>query len=204
MPTTIAPNTITLSAFVLLVITHVIFVMGCNGSKIDTWRLVLMGVCIIVYQHLDNLDGKQARRTSTDSLNLESSTPLGMLFDHGADSVTTFFITIQIMEIFQLHSGTQKVLSLMAVVMMVYFAAMWAQYSTGVFNLGRINPVDEGLPGYALIAFLGIVIPYKMWNAEHWLGPLNQEVMVSLYLMLFPLLYNMTKDNYKKAIRPVS
>ena len=35
---------------------------------------------------LDNMDGKQARRTQTSS-------PLGMLFDHGCDSFSlTFFI----------------------------------------------------------------------------------------------------------------
>ena len=32
---------------------------------------------------LDNMDGKQARRTG-------SSSPLGMLFDHGCDALTTF------------------------------------------------------------------------------------------------------------------
>jgi phosphatidylglycerophosphate synthase len=34
------------------------------------------------YQNLDALDGKQARRTG-------NSTPLGELFDHGCDAITT-------------------------------------------------------------------------------------------------------------------
>jgi len=34
---------------------------------------------------LDNIDGKQARRTGTSS-------PLGMMFDHGCDALTTFLI----------------------------------------------------------------------------------------------------------------
>jgi len=88
-----------------------------------------------------------------------------MLFDHGADSVTTFFISIQMLELFQIHSVAQKILSLFLVVMLTYFAAMWAQYSTGVFKLGRINPVDEGLPGFALAAFAAIFIPIQYLSA---------------------------------------
>ena len=56
-----------------------------------------MGVSILVYQHLDNLDGKQARKTSKKIDILESSSPLGMLFDHGADAVSSFLISIQVL-----------------------------------------------------------------------------------------------------------
>ena len=31
---------------------------------------------------------------------------------------------------------------------------MWMQYSIGFFRLGRLNPVDEGLPMYALLAII--------------------------------------------------
>ena len=37
---------------------------------------------LFIYQSLDAIDGKQARRTST-------STPLGELLDHGCDSLST-------------------------------------------------------------------------------------------------------------------
>lgn len=37
---------------------------------------------MFIYQSLDAIDGKQARRTGT-------STPLGELFDHGCDSIST-------------------------------------------------------------------------------------------------------------------
>lgn len=36
---------------------------------------------------LDNLDGRQARRTG-------SSSPLGLMFDHGCDALTTFIFTL--------------------------------------------------------------------------------------------------------------
>ena len=41
----------------------------------------MTGLGLFIYQSLDAIDGKQARRTNT-------STPLGELFDHGCDSVS--------------------------------------------------------------------------------------------------------------------
>ena len=63
-PTWVAPNLITLSAFMILAVTHVIFMLPDEGDVIPDWKLILMAISIIVYQHLDNIDGKQARRTS--------------------------------------------------------------------------------------------------------------------------------------------
>ena len=42
---------------------------------------------LFIYQTLDAIDGKQARRTKTSS-------PLGELFDHGCDSLSTVFVSI--------------------------------------------------------------------------------------------------------------
>ena len=47
-----------------------------------SWAYLLCAVGLFVYQALDATDGKQARRTN-------SSSPLGELFDHGCDSVST-------------------------------------------------------------------------------------------------------------------
>jgi phosphatidylglycerophosphate synthase len=42
---------------------------------------------LFLYQTLDAIDGKQARRTG-------SSSPLGELFDHGCDAVSTSMLVI--------------------------------------------------------------------------------------------------------------
>jgi ethanolaminephosphotransferase len=42
---------------------------------------LLSAVSVVVYVHLDCLDGRQARRT-------KSSSPLGQLFDHGCDALS--------------------------------------------------------------------------------------------------------------------
>ena len=50
--------------------------------QLPGWTLVTAAVGLFVYQALDAIDGKQARRTG-------SATPLGELFDHGCDSLST-------------------------------------------------------------------------------------------------------------------
>ncbi|MBP5977864.1 CDP-alcohol phosphatidyltransferase family protein, partial [Brasilonema sp. CT11] len=40
------------------------------------WIYLFSAACLFFYQTMDNLDGRQARRTG-------ASSPLGQLFDHG-------------------------------------------------------------------------------------------------------------------------
>ena len=46
------------------------------------WGQIATAIGLFIYQTLDAIDGKQARRTN-------SSSPLGELFDHGCDGVST-------------------------------------------------------------------------------------------------------------------
>lgn len=45
------------------------------------WAYIVIAIGLFIYQSLDAVDGKQARRTNTAS-------PLGELFDHGCDAVS--------------------------------------------------------------------------------------------------------------------
>lgn len=72
---------------------------------------------------------------------IESSSPLGMLFDHGADAVSAFFLAVQVMKILKL-SYSMQLFCIYTMIMNLYFCAMWSQYTVGYFKLGRINPVD--------------------------------------------------------------
>lgn len=115
---------------------HLIFIfLGSNENGVANWKLIMMAASIFVYQNLDNLDGKQARRTRTGS-------PLGMLFDHGVDSLVSFMITLQILEIIRMRNFNIIIFAVFLFIMAVFFSALWNQYSTGVFKLGRVNPVD--------------------------------------------------------------
>lgn len=49
--------------------------------KAPSWCYFLCALGLFIYQTLDAIDGKQARRTN-------SSSPLGELFDHGCDALS--------------------------------------------------------------------------------------------------------------------
>ena len=123
-----------------------------DGGEIPSWKLYVMGATILIYQTLDNVDGKQARRTSKKDYIVESSSPLGMILDHGSDCITTFIIGLQFARILRLGAEKSMII-VFALLFMLTFVAIWSQYCTGNFRLGRLNAVDEGLPTYAAICF---------------------------------------------------
>jgi len=51
--------------------------------NLPTWIMWLNGILFLAYFNFDNCDGKQARKT-------KSSSPLGLLFDHGVDAQVVF------------------------------------------------------------------------------------------------------------------
>ena len=53
---------ITFIGLLNLLVVHVLFLF--SDDELPKWKLMLMSASIIIYQHLDNVDGKQARRTS--------------------------------------------------------------------------------------------------------------------------------------------
>lgn len=59
-------------------------------------------------------------------------------------------------------------------IMSTYFCAMWSQYSVGFFKLGRVNPVDEGLPVYAICCLIATQIDLKYYTSnKHIIGTLG-------------------------------
>jgi ethanolaminephosphotransferase len=114
---------------------------------------------MLIYQTLDNIDGKQARRTSTSHQDSESSSPLGMLFDHGSDSLSSFLIGMSVLKILSVTNRTVMLFVIITHVLSVFFCAIWSQYNTNNFELGAVNPVDDGIPTVAVIALINCFIP---------------------------------------------
>lgn len=170
MPEWVAPNLITFAGLLLLAVVNLIFMLPDPNDELPDWKLVLMAISIIIYQNLDNMDGKQARKTSIHFIiNIESSSPLGMLFDHGSDAVTAFLLAVQVLKIVKVSFGFQ-LLCIYVLIMSTYFFAMWSQYSVGYFKLGRINPVDEGLPIYAILCLIATQLDLSSVNQKHIYG----------------------------------
>jgi ethanolaminephosphotransferase len=68
---------------------------------------------------LDNADGKQARKTG-------SSSPLGLLFDHGCDAMNTFISGLTLFTIVQIgNTGLASLAYMMP--MSAFFLATWEE-----------------------------------------------------------------------------
>ena len=85
---------------------------------------------------MDNLDGKQARKT-------KSSSPLGTLFDHCCDSITTYLITLTICSIVGCDKAWHYAL-LWSMVSLPFFATLWEENINKYHYLHVINGVSEG------------------------------------------------------------
>jgi hypothetical protein len=122
-----------------------------------------------------------------------------MLFDHGSDAVSAFLITMQIQKILLVPLPVQ-LLVFYIFVMSTEFCAMWSQYCVGCFKLGRINPIDEGLPAYALLSLVPIVADLSFLADHHVLGTYSTEIVYPLLVLLLPLIFFMCKDIFKSRI----
>ena len=151
-PKRVAPNTITVAGFFLNVLYFTVtgYYTKLKGGPIPSWACFFSAFCYLIYQILDNIDGKQARRTN-------SSSALGLLVDHGTDSCTTFFITCGLGAILGLDSIKQYIL-LWIMIIVPFYLNNWEQYVTGEMSLPCINGINEGT---FLIFFLESLVGFK-------------------------------------------
>ena len=92
---------------------------------------LISGICIFMYQTLDNMDGKQARRTS-------SSSPLGMLFDHGCDAINATVLCIPISSALSTEWSMGIFFALWCGYVPFFFQT-WEEYYLGEMVLPCIN-----------------------------------------------------------------
>lgn len=106
-----------------------------------------------MYYTLDNVDGKQARRT-------HNSSPLGMCMDHGCDVLGVSFIALGVGQLVGMANELTVLFTSQIAVLGTFWMSVWSQYhSEGILVLGKfkfiegkINAVDDGIP---FVAFLG-------------------------------------------------
>lgn len=139
MPTWLAPNLITLIGFFFEISSFILSYIYSEGlsKPIPSWLCILNGIFLFIYQLMDNLDGRQARRTG-------SSSPLGQFFDHGCDAITGVSELFKVAASFNLGVST-KTFYFIFIMGFGFFFTSWEEYVTHRFYLGLINGPDEGL-----------------------------------------------------------
>lgn len=106
---------------------------------------------------MDNMDGKQARRTGMSS-------PLGMLFDHGLDALNCIIAAMTFARIMEFSPFEQALSTSLA--SGVFFMATLEQFFIHEMYLPRINGPNEGLVGVISILLITAVTGPKFWTKE--------------------------------------
>ncbi|KAK5992495.1 putative CDP-alcohol phosphatidyltransferase class-I family protein C22A12.10 [Cladobotryum mycophilum] len=161
LPLWIAPNMVTLLGFffilgnVGLMIVYIPDLVGPGPS----WVYFSFAFGLFMYQTMDNVDGKQARRTGTSS-------GLGELFDHGIDSLNCTLASL--LEAAAMGLGTSHAGIITALIpCLPMFFSTWETYHTHTLYLGFFNGPTEGI----LIA-CGIMIVSGIYGPAVFTQPL--------------------------------
>ncbi|WAR01769.1 CEPT1-like protein [Mya arenaria] len=123
IPLTWAPNTLTLVGLLMNVISTLFLIIYSpdGNSEAPRWVYFFCAIGLFVYQSLDAIDGKQARRTQTN-------TPLGELFDHGCDSLSTVFVMLGCCLALKLGQNPMVLMFEVCLSEVCFYMAHWQTY----------------------------------------------------------------------------
>lgn len=197
-PMWLAPNVITLLGFLLEVASFSVSIVysKCMTKEVPDWVCILDGVCLLVYQTLDNLDGKQARRTG-------SSSALGQFFDHGCDAITGVMELVKLSIVLQ-YGPTLKTFILIFCMSIGFFSTSWEELVTHKFYLGYLNGPDEGLFLIGWVQIFAGIFPGVVAIAHHVFWEVGFLVMfgVTMLIIFYGILKAAKEDcnNLKVAL----
>ncbi|CAL1673748.1 unnamed protein product [Lasius platythorax] len=178
VPLWLAPNLITVLGLIVNIATTLILVYYSPDARAEAprWACFLCALGLFIYQSLDAIDGKQARRTGT-------STPLGELFDHGCDSISTVFVALSACIAVQLGYYPTWMFFQCFCAMTLFYCAHWQTYVSGSLRFGKVD-VTEAQFTIIAIHLISAIFGPQIWMLEipvlH-VGTLNNYVAVLFY-----------------------
>jgi len=127
VPMWAAPNLMSLVGLAVMVSAYALTFLYSPGfdQPLPPWLYVYTAISLFAYQTIDNLDGRQARRTG-------SSSPLGLLFDHGVDALNCTFASLLLAAVYQIGLlGPVKIFLFWNIGFVPFVFATWEEYWTG-------------------------------------------------------------------------
>ncbi|XP_017889714.1 cholinephosphotransferase 1 isoform X4 [Ceratina calcarata] len=178
VPLWLAPNLITIVGLIVNIATTLILVYYSPDARTEAprWACFLCALGLFIYQSLDAIDGKQARRTGT-------STPLGELFDHGCDSISTVFIALSACIAVQLGYYPTWMFFQCFCAMTLFYCAHWQTYVSGSLRFGKVD-VTEAQFTIIMIHLISAVFGPRVWMMEIpvlGLGTVSNYIAVLFY-----------------------
>lgn len=109
----------------------------------------MFGMSYFIYRILDEMDGKQARKTG-------NSSPLGMLFDHGCDAFSIGFVLMVSAKFLNMGDTIQTLLFVAGANAVFHFSTLEEYYIGGLW-LGPGNFItDLCFPLMGIYFYIGI------------------------------------------------
>jgi len=186
VPLWVAPNLITIVGLAINISTSLVLVWYCpTATEVAPWWTTFScALGLFIYQTLDAIDGKQARRTKTSS-------PLGELFDHGCDSLSTVFVSLASCCAVRLGLYPGWMLFQCLCASTLFYCAHWQTYVSGTLTFGTID-VTEGQIVVMMVMLTSSIESFL--NLDIWsssvclsLSPVNLYMTVGLVIGVFHL-----------------
>lgn len=198
LPRSLAPNLITVIGLVFM-IAHYLVMLPYDmtfSQPIPAPVLYFSTFGLFMYQTLDAVDGKQARRTDTAS-------PLGMLMDHGCDAVSSVFTTLGLAQAANLGLGVHMLVIYLGVQAMFYMAT-WEEYHTHICRTQILNwgVTELQLLNMAVVFFTGFLGPSYLLNEVVPGVNLKDVLVFSNLFMAFLMGAIMVSSTLSKAKSP--
>ncbi|XP_072211997.1 cholinephosphotransferase 1 isoform X1 [Excalfactoria chinensis] len=165
LPLWLAPNAITLGGLLLNCFTALPLIASCPtaAEQAPFWAYILGALGLFIYQSLDAIDGKQARRTN-------SSSPLGELFDHGCDSISTVFVVLGSCIAIRLGTNPDWLFFCCFVGLFMFYSAHWQTYVSGILRFGKVD-VTEVQIAITLLLLVSAFCGTAVWDYKvHLIG----------------------------------
>ncbi|KAF4685862.1 Choline/ethanolaminephosphotransferase 1 [Perkinsus olseni] len=171
IPKKMAPNMITLVGLATMMLSYfcIAYYTPTFTEEAPKWTYLANAIGLFFYQTMDAIDGKQARRTG-------SAGPLGQLFDHGCDSISTTFICMSAMASTALGCGPRAMAFLMFMIV-PFFLAQWEEYHTHVFRSGlSFYGVTEAQFTSIALHMISFFFGLGIWHM-HPISSINLEII---------------------------
>ncbi|CAI4229782.1 unnamed protein product [Auanema sp. JU1783] len=175
-PMWLAPNLITLIGLIVNLLTVLILTYFCPTATevAPSWAYLLAALGLFMYQTLDATDGKQSRRTGTSS-------PLGELFDHGCDSISQVFVTLNVCYALQLGELRNSAWLVCVLSLSLFYCAHWSTYCTGKLKFARFDVTEAQMTVISMLLTTGIFGP-GIWKIGLFGLELRHLVIISSLL----------------------
>jgi len=210
-PLWVAPNAITLSGLLVNVSCAALLFICCptakcnklNDSLIDDsekvnnflelkpWMFLINAIALFIYQTFDAVDGKQARRTNTSS-------PLGELFDHGMDSISTFMIMNALLITMNAGNEPRQMILMCLITNSAFYISHWSTYINGKLQFAYFDVTESQLAGM-LQFFITYLMGQDIWEYKIMFG-LNLKY-ISFYIPICLLSFRLIRDHTRTIIK---